>query len=86
MLKVAIYTDKDKEGYVSYTELDHKVIVTHPDEAIRTKIYEFLTTEHKFRIAGEERGQYAYFYLPPDNDVHHLQLALSEMFVNTGVM
>ena len=61
-------------------------MVTHPDPSIKKKIRSYLTSKKEFTVAPTEAvGSRALVEAIPTDSIEFMDMALCEMFFNTGV-
>lgn len=87
-MKIAIHHD-GKYGFVHYNKGDQEVMVTHPNPKVRNTVRHYLTNERTFIVPGDDninhKGNRLPVQLMPNKDEGTMQMALCEMFHNTGV-
>lgn len=87
-MKVAILHE-DQYGWVYYDSLNKEVMVSHPNRAVRNTVRHYLNNARPFMFPSsnnlEELGNRIAVEVVPTDNQGYLELALSEMFSNTGV-
>jgi len=86
-MRTAFHHD-GKYGFVDYDEDNKEILVTHPDKEVRLTVKDYLTNPHMFIVPSGETGVVGDRVLvkaKPTESSRHLNMALSEMYFNTGV-
>lgn len=85
-MQVEIYQG-DTRGTVKYDEKNKEIFVDFPDEEKRKEILKYLITERTFRIPESQKiDDYREDKARPVENITYLELSLSTLEVNTGIM
>jgi len=86
-MRTAFHHD-GKYGFVDYDEDNKEVLVSHPNNDVRLAVKDYLTSPHRFIMSDYKEGIVGNRRIEtkkPTESSHHLNMALCEMFFNTGV-
>ena len=85
IMKVAIKFES-KKGFVHYNEQTKEITVELPDEVVKKKVENYLSTRRVFRIPESNRlDDFRENYAYPFENVTYFKLAMSTLYNNTNV-
>ena len=85
-MRVSIYTDNDDRGYVNYNPFTREVIVQHPNQNIRKRVYRYLSSKQDIGISkGNEIGSVGITTVNPLDNSTTLQIVLCTMYNKISV-